>query len=55
MIILANFYLCGHLWRHSLFGQIRGTRQLNVSKYLGIVSKGFLNALGACLVNLELP
>lgn len=24
-------------------------------KYLGIISKGFLNALGACLVNLEWP
>ena len=34
---------------------VRGTQQLNVSKYDRIVSDGFLYALETCLDNLELP
>ena len=33
----------------------RGTQRPNVSKYVRIVSNGFLYALEASLVNLELP
>ena len=33
----------------------RGTQRPNVSKYTRSVSNGFLCALEACLVNLELP
>ena len=33
----------------------RGTQRPNVSKYARSVSNGFLLALEACLVNLELP
>ena len=33
----------------------RGTQRPNVSKYVRIVSNGFLYALEAILVNLELP
>ena len=33
----------------------RGTQRPNVSKYVRIVSSGFLYALEASLVNLELP
>ena len=33
----------------------RGTQRPNVSKYARSVSNGFLCALEACLVNLELP
>ena len=35
--------------------EFRGTQPPNVSKYTKSVSDGFLCALEACLVNLELP
>ena len=40
---------------HGIMNENRGTQRPNVSKYVRIVSNGFLYALEAILVNLELP